>query len=206
MRDPAEVYTKRGTPLVLIGSRIALISFFVIAIYGSFSGWVPQGSVTIWWFAYLIGIYIASEGIYGVFKKRDIDLAFAFPLLFAVVLLNFFSILIEAQERYPIINRAEHFASFVLFAYIVWVFFLKYLPQKVWKEHPYYTSLLVLSVTSLAGVMNEIVELALDLLVGTNTIGPRFDTAMDLLMNTLGAGLFLAVQLIVNEGNVFSKE
>lgn len=206
MRDPAEIYTKKGTPLVLVGSRIALISFFLIAIYGSFNGWISQSDAAIWWFLYLIAIYIAAECIYAVFEKRGINLAFAFPLLFAIVLLNFFSILIEAQERYPIINRAEHFASFVLFAYIVWVFFLKYLPQKVWKEHPYYTSLLILSITSLAGVMNEIVELILDTTVGTNTIGPHFDTALDLLMNTLGAGLFLAVQLILYEGGFLSKD
>ncbi|MEX0650275.1 MAG: hypothetical protein WD200_04690 [Candidatus Andersenbacteria bacterium] len=206
MKDPAEIFTKKGTPLILIASRIVLVGFFCFAILASLLQWFPNSKLSVYWFLYLIGIYVASELIYYRFKQRGINLAFAFPLLFAIVLLNFFSILVQAQEKAPIINRAEHFATFILFAYIVWIFFLKYLPQKVWREHPYYTSLLVLSITSLAGVMNEIVELFLDQSLGTHTIGAGFDTSLDLLMNTVGAGLFLSVQLILYEGGILSKD
>ncbi|MEX1112688.1 MAG: hypothetical protein WEC84_04455 [Candidatus Andersenbacteria bacterium] len=206
MKDPADIFTKRGTPLILIVSRVVLIGFFVFALLATLLEWFPSNYLSVYWFAYLIAIYLAAEVIYYQFNQRGINLAFAFPLLFAIVLLNFFSILLEAQDRVPIINRAEHFASFVLFAYIVWIFFLKYLPQKVWRDHPYYTSLLVLSITSLAGVGNEIVELFLDKGFGTNTVGAGYDTSMDLLMNTLGSGTFLAVQLILYEGGFFSKD
>lgn len=198
MKDPAVIFTKRGTPLILIVSRVVLIGFFLFALSASIFDWFPDSSLTVHWFAYLVAIYIMAEAIYYRFNQRGINLAFAFPLLFAVVLLNFFSMLIQAQERVPIINRAEHFASFVLFAYIVWIFFLKYLPHKVWRDHPYYTAILVLSVTSLAGVMNEIVELFLDQAFGTTTVGLHFDTSLDLLMNTPTVELYNAEKSTVS--------
>ena len=81
----------------------------------------------------------------------------------------------------------------------MWQFFLRYLSQSVWKEHPYYTSILVLSITTTFGVGNELIELFMDINFGTHTIGLKFDTSMDLLMNTLGIGLFLSIQLIAHE-------
>lgn len=202
--DPATIFTKRGTPVILIGSRLLFIGFFI-----TFAALVYQGRfpmVGYVWMVYLLGIYVVCEQIYAGFKKRGIDLTFAFPLLFAVYVLHFVSLLVRGQEELPIMNRAEHFASFVLLAYIVWVFFLKYLPQDVWQKHPYYTALLVLSITSLAGVGNEVFELFFDSLFGTRTIGTGFDTSLDLLMNTLGSGLFLAVQLILHEGRHPARE
>ena len=94
-------------------------------------------------------------------------------------------------------NRAEHFASFVLLCYVVWIFFIKYLPHEVWHHHQYYTAILVFSITATIGVGNELVELVLDSLFKTNLIGDRFDTSIDLLMNTLGSGVFLSVRLIL---------
>ncbi|MBI1834057.1 MAG: hypothetical protein HYR90_04515 [Candidatus Andersenbacteria bacterium] len=158
--------------------------------------------ISLVWSLYLLLIYLTCEKIYAVFLRRGIDLSYAFPLVFAVFILNAVSLLVRSQEQVPIINRAEHLATFVLVAYIVWTFFLKYLPQKVWEDHPYYTAILTLSLTALAGVGNEIVELALDHIFFTKTVGPAYDTSLDLLMNTLGAGLFLAVQLILHEGRV----
>lgn len=164
--------------------------------------WIAPGQVNTIWLVYLLAIYLVAERIYAAFYARGIDLTFAFPLLFLVYVLHVFSLLVEGQEQLPLINRAEHLMTYVLAAYIVWVFFLQYLPQKVWQDHPYYTALLVLSITSFAGVLNETVELAFDTTFHMHTIGSGYDTSLDLLMNTLGAGLFLAVQLILKEGNI----
>src|SRR5687768_16335183 len=120
MRDPAIIFTKRGTPVILIGSRIAFVGLF-----STFAGLVyrdyfpPVGYV---WMLYLLGSYLVCERIYRGFKNRGIDLTFAFPLLFAVYVLHLASLLVRGQEEIPIINRAEHFATFVLLAYIVWIF------------------------------------------------------------------------------------
>ncbi|MEO6077791.1 MAG: hypothetical protein ABIP54_03320, partial [Candidatus Andersenbacteria bacterium] len=76
---------------------------------------------------------------------------------------------------------------------------LRYLPHTVWRDHPYYTAILILSVAQTIGVLNEIFELFMDTNFGTFAIGPRFDTNLDLLMNFLGSSLFLCVQLILHE-------
>jgi len=190
--------------LLLLGSRAAFFVYFVL-LFGSHA--TPQANflaerIPLAWCIYLFAMYLASERIYAIFKNRSIDLTYAFPLVLSVFILNGVSLLVRGQEHVPIINRAEHFASFVLLAYVMWIFFLKYLPHDVWDEHPYYTALLVLSATSLIGVGNEVVELTLDSVFGTQTVGMGYDTSLDLLMNTLGSGLFLAVTLILREGNI----
>lgn len=192
------------TSWVLRWSRLAFVIYFAVVFGSHLLPVLPyiRQHVPIVWGLYMLVIYYSSERTYAIFKQRGIDLAFAFPLLFFVVSLNFVSILVRGQERFPLVNRAEHFTTFILLAYIVWVFFLKYLPQKVWQNHPYYTAILVLSVTSLVGVGNEIAELFMDVNFGTHTIGPGYDTSLDVLMNTLGSGLFLAVQLILHEANI----
>ncbi len=185
------------TPLLVIGCRV----LFVILISAGFIDvWLdifPQGVLNIAWLFYLMVMYMLAEYVYRIFKDKHIDLSFAFPLLFAVFLLNFVSEILNAQERIPDINRAEHFTSFILLAYIVWIFFTKYLPHDVWQKHPYYTSILAFSVVSAFGVCNEIIELFLDIMFHTHTVGPGFDTSYDLVMNTLGATLFLSFRLIL---------
>ncbi len=153
----------------------------------------------------MVTLYYICERLRLKFLKKKVDLTFAFPILFAIFMLNFVSLLVRGQETIPIMNRAEHFTSFILLGYITWIFFLKYLPQDVWKKHPYYTAILALSVVSFIGVLNEIVELFLDEAFGTSTVGSGLDTSLDILMNTLGAGLFLAVQLILQEGRESNK-
>jgi len=197
MRDPAEIRTKKGTSLIMIVSRFFFVGYFIFFGLAWRYAFFKHTVLDLSWLLYLIIMYSAAEIFFSVFLQRGIDLSFAFPLLFAIFMLNFVSLVLQAQERIPIINRAEHFTSFVLIGYVIWIFFLKYLPQTVWSEHPYYTSLLVLAVTSLMGVMNEIIELFLDAMLKTNFVGRQYDTSLDLLMNTLGTGLFLAVRLIL---------
>jgi len=197
MRDPADIYTKQGTPLILIASRFAFAVYFIFSLWALKTTHFPYSDLHFIWLLYLLILYLVAEKLYSLFKAQQINLTFAFPVLFIVYCLNLVSVLLDGQNRLPILNRAEHFASFVLLAYIVWIFFTKYLPQDVWKKHPYYTAILALSVTSFLGVANEIIELIIDQLFGTKFIGQNYDTPLDLLMNTLGSILFLSVRLIL---------
>lgn len=187
---------KPKTPLLVIGCRVLFASLFTAGFIDVWFDMFPSGILSIAWLGYLIVMYALAEYVYLTFKRRGIDLSFAFPLLFAVFLLNFVSELLNAQVRIPDINRAEHFTSFILISYIVWTFFTKYLPHEVWQKHPYYTSILAFSVVSAFGVCNEIIELFLDLMFKLHTVGPGYDTSFDLVMNTLGATLFLCSRLI----------
>ncbi len=202
--DIDNAQTKSGTPLILFWSRIAFFLYFFFVFGSALTGKFATANIHIAWLFYLALIYLASEFLYDVFKKRNIDLTFAWPLLFAVYCFHLVLTLSGGRNQLPMLNRAEHFASFVLICYIVWIFFLKYLPQKVWRNHPYYTALLVLSVTSTLGVGNELVELIYDFLLGTSLVDNQYDTSLDLLMNTLGAGTFLSVRLIV--GTIYEHD
>jgi len=75
------------------------------------------------------------------------------------------------------------------------VFFSKYLPHHVWRDHPYYTALLAFSVTSAIGVGNELMELLFDIVFETELVGRALDTSLDLFMNSLGAASFLGLRL-----------
>lgn len=186
-------------PRILLVSRILFFAYFVFYALCLFRGWFSGSLLSGTWLIYLIGVYVLAEKIYEAFAKRGIDLVYAFPVLFLAYMVNFVSMLLRGQENFPVLNRAEHFITYVLAAYIIWQFFLQYLPQKVWNEHPYYTSILVLSLSTFFGVLNEIIELFMDVNFNTTTIGPLFDTNVDLMMNLLGSGFFLCIQLILHE-------
>ncbi len=205
MRDPADIYTRRGTPVITVVVRFLFFIYFGFAFWSVLTDQFLYSKLSLVWIFYLVGIYIMAETLYLVFGRRGIDLTFAWPLLLAVFILNLVTLILGGQDILPLLNRTEHFASFVLLGYIVWVFFLKYLPQNVWHKHPYYTAILTLAITALLGVSNEIIELFFDRLLGTSIVGDQYDTSLDLLMNTLGSGMFLAVSLIVgtlNEKNL----
>lgn len=192
------VVGRRETPLVLILSRVAFLILFVVAALSLYSPrFFPASTLDVPWLLYIVVIYLVAEWVYAVFTRKGIDLTFAFPLLFVVLLLHVVSIWLDGQARFPLMNRAEHFASFILITYAVWIFFLQYLPQRVWRHHPYYTALLVFSVVSALGSVNEIVEIVLERVFASRLIGDRLDTSLDILMNSLGAGMFLAVRLIL---------
>ncbi len=197
LKDPSEIYTKQGTPIIVLGSRILFAIYFIFVIITLEQPIFSESTVNYPWLLYLLAIYYGLERCYIFFHHKKIDISYAYPLVLAVYIFSIISMLLNAQDQYPIINRAEHLLAFVLLTYVIWTFFLKYLPQKVWREHPYYTALLVFSVTSTLGVFNELIELILDALFNTRFIGPYLDTPLDLLMNSLGITLFLAVRLIL---------
>ena len=189
---------RRGTPLLLILSRVAFAALITFAIVTLFSPEIfPYSTLDAVWLAYLFALYVVAEYVYRMLLNKGVDLTFAFPLMFAVFLLNLASVWLDGQTRFPLMNRAEHLTSYVLITYVVWIFFIQYLPQNVWRKHPYYTALLVFAVSTGLGSLNEIFELAMDTIAGTHVVGDKFDTSLDLLMNSLGAGLFLAVRLIL---------
>ena len=199
MLDFDHVYTKRGTPIITVFTRIAFAGYFIFAYLTAF-GLIPSpptSRLEPLWVTYVGVIYLAAEYLYRVYRRRGIDLTVAQPLVFAVVCLNAVTELLGGQDTLPQLNRAEHFAGFVLITYIIWLFFIRYLPHEVWSEHPYYTALLVLAVTSMFGVCNEIIELFFDHFFHTSHIGEKTDTALDLLMNTLGSITFLSVRLLI---------
>ncbi len=186
-------------PRVLLLSRTLFFGYFVFYFLCLLRGWFSTDTLNAYWLVYLIGVYALAEKIYSAFLKRGVDVVYAFPIVFVAYMVNFASMLFKGQENFPFLNRAEHFITYILVAYIVWQFFLRYLPQQVWSEHPYYTSILVLAIATLSGVLNEIIELFMDVNFGTHTIGFGFDTSVDLMMNLLGAGFFLCIQLIAHE-------
>lgn len=192
---------KVKTPLLVVGCRFLFAGLFLAGFIDLWLDIFPAGVLNIAWLTYLIVMYLGAEYIYRIFLKRGIDLSFAFPLVFAVFALNFVSEIMNAQVLLPDLNRAEHLTSFVLIAYIVWIFFTKYLPHDVWQNHPYYTSLLAFAVVSTFGVGNEIIEFFLDTMFGIHAVGPGYDTSYDLVMNSLGAGLFLCSRLIYGSIN-----
>ena len=181
-------------------ARIGFIGYFIFSLWSvQPAGMVlfPHSQLTVVWTLYLLVIYLAAEYLSRVYLRRGIDLTFAFPLLLGMYLLTLVSLLSGGQDYNPVINRAEHYASFVLITFIVWVFFSKYLPHTVWRDHPYYTAVLVLAVTSTIGVGNELMELLFDTWFDTRLIGTSLDTSLDLLMNTLGAASFLGLRLLL---------
>lgn len=186
-----------ATPRIVLVSRVLFFLYFIVGFYLSTGPAVDSRELPLAWMVYQLIIYGIAEKFYAVFRAKNIDASYAFPLMFAVYVIGLVTIVLGGQDRLPLLNRAEHLTAFVLITYIIWTFFIRYLPHDVWSQHPYYTSLLVFSVGSAFSVGNEIVELALDSIFSTQLIGRDYDTALDLLMNVLGSILFLAVRLIL---------
>jgi hypothetical protein len=192
-----------AVPLAVAVTRIAFFGYFVFVFCALLRNLFPSSDLSYSWLIYLMLVYYVAEQFAQRFLKKGIDLSYAYPILFAIYSLNLVSMALGAQEKLPLLNRAEHFLSFIFIAYVVWTFFLQYLPHDVWRNHRYYTALLVFSITATLGVVNEIVELGLDGLLNTRLIGTDpFDTSLDLLMNSLGSGLFLAVRLILDNKRI----
>lgn len=195
--------SNHAVPLAVMVTRIAFLAYFVFIFFAILLNLFPSSDLSYSWLIYLMLVYYVAEQFSQRFLKKGIDLSYAYPILFAIYSLNLVSMALGAQEKLPLLNRAEHFLSFVFVAYVVWTFFLQYLPHDVWRHHRYYTALLVFSITATSGVINEIVELGLDGLLNTKLIGADpFDTSLDLLMNSLGSGLFLAVRLILDNKRI----
>ena len=186
-------------PRILIATRALFTAYVAYYALDWHFEWLLGSRLSIVWLVYLVALYIIAEVVYAAFKRRGVDLVYAFPVLFIASQINFISIILRSQENIPMLNRVEHFFMYILLTYVVSQFFLRYLPSQVWNNHPYYTAILTFSVAQCIGVMNEVVELFLDTNFQTTAIGPRFDTNLDLLMNMLGAGLFLCTRLIMRE-------
>ncbi|MDP3997838.1 MAG: hypothetical protein Q8P73_05055 [bacterium] len=186
-------------------TRLAFAVYFITLFWLHFSNFFPRAQTEFTWLLYLIVLYLVAEKLYSIFRSQGIDLTFAWPLLFFVYLLSGATLFLGSQDDFPLLNRAEHYICFILITYIIWVFFTKYLPQAVWIKHPYYTAILVLAISSLAGVLNEIFEVTSDFLLNTHMVGLQYDTSLDLLMNILGSITFLGVWLIISTSSAPNK-
>ena len=187
--------TSRKTPFNVIFYRVLFLIYFLVAGGVLLKYDIPEEKLVTIWVIYLGFVYAGAEGIYYMFKQRKINLVSAFPLLIGAYTVKLITLIAGGQTKFSLMNRLEHFITYLLLSYIVWVFFMKYLSHKTWKEHPFYTSILVFAVVSAAGVFNELIELFMDTVFHTNAIGPGFDTVYDLLMNTIGILLFLGIRL-----------
>jgi len=189
--------SKTPKPLIVNISRVVFFAAISFAIYTIEFDVFQASELSYIWILYTFFVFYLLEQMYSFYAKKNISLAYAYPAMLAIYFVNLVSVMSNAQVNYPIINRAEHYLSYIIYASVVWIFFLKYLPQAVWRKHPYYTSLIVFSVTSTFGVLNELIELSFDLIFNSNYIGSRFDTPLDLLMNSLGIASFLTAWLIL---------
>ncbi|MEO6077278.1 MAG: hypothetical protein ABIP54_00650, partial [Candidatus Andersenbacteria bacterium] len=90
-------------------------------------GWFLGDRLSIVWLGYLCAIYVIAEIIYHAFKRRGVDLVYAFPVLFIESQVDFASIIFRSQDNINtmIINRLEHFAMYLLVTYVVSQFFLR---------------------------------------------------------------------------------
>jgi len=188
---------KPPKPFIVNASRTVFIASVAYGVYTIEFNVFPESQLSYIWILYGLAGFYLLEKLYDFFAKKNISLTFAYPLMLSVYALDIGSALLNIQDTYPIINRAEHYFSFIIYTSGVWIFFLKYLPQAVWRKHPYYTSILVFAVTSTIGVLNEVIELTMDLVFSSNYIGDRLDTPFDLLMNSLGIASFLGIWLIL---------
>lgn len=186
--------------------RLALLVYFIAMFWLYFTQPWPSIALEMPWIIYLIVLYGLAEYLYVFFGRKNIDLTYAWPLLVAVYIISLVAILAGGQEVFPALNRIEHFVSFILITYVVWIFFLKYLPHAVWSKHPYYTALLVLAITSMAGVWNEHFEFFSDMIFNTRLVGPVYDTSLDLLTNTMGSLALLAFELFTIPAKAENKK
>lgn len=188
---------KPPKPLIVNLSRVGFFMAIAFGIYTIEFDTFATSELSYIWIIYALFAFYILEQMYSFFAKKKISLAYAYPAMLSVYLLNLVSVMSNAQVNYPLVNRAEHYLSFIIYTSAIWIFFLKYLPQDVWRKHPYYTSLIVFSVTSTFGILNELIELTFDFIFSSNYIGNRLDTPLDLLMNSLGIATFLGAWLIL---------
>jgi hypothetical protein len=145
---------------------------------------------------YFIQLVILLEVAGLILKKLDltIDIKPAYLVLLAYSVINSLTLAFYPQLKDLIFNRLGHFISGIIFVLIAGeAVKAGLIKNKIRLTKPLYL-LFIFSVASTAGVFNEILELGLDVAVGSHCIGPGFDTAIDLLMNTLGITAILIFQ------------
>lgn len=119
--------------------------------------------------------------------------AYAFFAFFAFFAIYNLAFIFNLYRFTPLINRSEHFFGSILIAFLAYCFLST---RSFYTDIPSQNIKLIFlfCLTSTLGVFTEIVELFFDLVFKTKNIGPSFfDTNLDLLMNILGAGVFVVI-------------
>ena len=153
------------------------------------------GDLNSYFFWYFIELFLALELASLVFRKLKlaVKLQGAYWILLIYTIINSLTLVFFPDWRNLIFNRFGHVLSGVIFALIGFAVLKAGLEKtKVKLTKPLF-NLFVFSLASTVGVFNEIIELGLDYTIGSQRLGPGWDTAIDLTMNTLGILLVIFV-------------
>jgi len=176
---------------IRLGFLAYLIFLFILLELNNFS----LGDLNSFFFFYFIQLVILLEAVNFILKrlKLIVDIKPALLILLIYTAGNSLTLAYSPQLREIIFNRFGHIISGVIYTLMATEIIKAALTKtKLKLTKPLYL-LFVFSFASTAGVFNEIIELLLDIATGSHRIGPGFDTAIDLLMNTVGILLTLLV-------------
>lgn len=183
--------------------RLSFITYFVFLFLLLNANNFSLGDLNTFFFFYFIQLVILLEVVGFILKKLNLEVSIkpAYLILFAYTVINSLTLAYYPQLRDIIFNRFGHFISGVIYAIVVIEIIKTSLTKtKSRLTKPLYL-LFVFSLASTAGVFNEIIELGLDVTTGSHRIGAGFDTALDLLMNTVG---IIIIVLILSRNRIKS--
>lgn len=168
--------------------RFSFIAYFIFLFLLLSANSFFLGDLNTFFFFYFIQLVILLEVVSFILKKLNliIDIKPAYLILLAYTVINSLTLAYYPQLRDVIFNRFGHLISGVIYAIVA----IEIIKASLAKTKSRLTKslylLFVFSLASTAGVFNEIIELGLDVTTGSHRIGVGFDTAIDLLMNTIG--------------------
>ena len=168
--------------------RLTFVAYFIFLFLLLSTNNFSIGDLNTFFFFYFIQLVILLEAVSFIFKRLNlaVDIKAGYLILFVYTIINSLTLAFWPQLRNLIFNRFGHLISGVIYA-IVGVEIVKASLIKTKSKLAKSLYLLfIFSLASTAGVFNEIIELGLDVFTGSHRIGVGFDTAIDLLMNTLG--------------------
>jgi len=166
-----------------------IIFLFLILIANNFS----IGDLNTHFYFYFIQLVILLEVVVYILKrlKRVVNITPAYLILLIYTVINSLTLAFYPQLRDMIFNRFGHLISGIIYAIIASEVIQAGCDKTRLTFSKAFYLLFVFSLASTAGVLNEIIELGLDVATGSHRIGPGFDTAIDLLMNTYGIVIIL---------------
>jgi uncharacterized membrane protein YjdF len=168
--------------------RTGYIIYFLFLVVFLTANYFSIGDLNSYFFWYFIELFLVLELATFVFKKLKltVNLRSVYWLLLSYTIVNSLTLALLPEWRNLLFNRFGHVLSGVIFALIGFAVLKASLEKSKVKLTKPLFNLFVFSLASTAGVFNEIIELGLDYTTGSQRLGPGWDTAIDLLMNTLG--------------------
>jgi|SRR3989338_4116512 len=176
--------------------RILFFTYLIFLFFLLSTNNFVLGDLNTFFLFYFIQLIIVLEVVNFILKrlKLAIDIKPAYLILIIYTVVNSLTLAYYPQLRDIIFNRTGHLISGVIYAIVA----IEIIKASLVKTKSKLTKPLnlwfIFSLASTAGIFNEIIELGLDITTGSHRIGPGFDTAIDLLMNTFGILLVLIVK------------